>query len=299
MQAPARSTAERIGQLAHARPEIALGSAGAAAPLLAVWAHAPVETEIDGLPQHAVALQLGGSTLVHKWTDGRPAGHRARVGCVTLVPAHRRTRWVIEGPAEVAHVYVDAAALQAAHAAGGGRGSAVPADFFSVDDRPLAGLVVALVRQARAAGAAAPTALEPLARDQLEQRLLQHLLHGYCDGVPPPAPAQRIALTGCTLRRLYTHIEDRLDTPLRLAELASVAHLSADHFLRAFGAAVGCTPGRYVLERRLARAALLLRATRLPAAEIAARVGFRSASHFAAAFRQRRGVSPTAWRALE
>ena len=48
--------------------------------------------------------------------------------------------------------------------------------------------------------------------------------------------------------------------------------------------------------RRMTIARELLRGTRLPLGQVASASGFRSASHFAASFKQRTGVTPSAWR---
>jgi AraC family transcriptional regulator len=66
----------------------------------------------------------------------------------------------------------------------------------------------------------------------------------------------------------------------------------------AFRQAVGVPPHAYVTEQRLAAARhLLLAQPRLTIDDIARRVGFSSASHFATAFRRQTGVSPSAFRA--
>lgn len=64
--------------------------------------------------------------------------------------------------------------------------------------------------------------------------------------------------------------------PLDLSEMARTANCSRFHFLRAFQAAFGETPGRYLAQRRVERAKDLLRATNLTVTEICFRVGFSS-----------------------
>ncbi len=90
MRLTARNAAERISSLAHVEPELLIGSA-AGVPCGAIWSHAPVAVEVQGLEQHALVLHLAGSTLVEKWIDGRHAGHRPRIGSVSLVPAEVRS----------------------------------------------------------------------------------------------------------------------------------------------------------------------------------------------------------------
>ena len=280
-------SAGAIAALSHLEPDLLVGS-GSGPPLAALWSHVAITTPVNRLPQHAIALHLGGSTLVEKWSDGRLVGRGSRIGSVTLVPAWAATQWVIDGPTQVGHLYVDPATL----------GNAVLRDFFAERDDTLATIVRAVLLPARAAAhTAAATPLDPLQRDQIECRVREHLLLHYTDGPRPPQLAAPVALTSHTLRRLFEHIEARLDLPLRLHELAAIARVSDDHFLRAFKSAVGQTPGQYVLERRVARAVQLLERSSLPLAEVARRTGFRGASHFAATFRQRLGVSPRSVRA--
>jgi len=286
--AAARDSPAAIGAIAHQAPELLLHD-GAGVPLAALWRHTAIDAVASGLPQHAVALHLGGCTLVEKWRDGRLVGHRSHIGSVSLVPAQVSTQWVLGGGSRVAHLYVEPAQIARA-AEDSGRPDGIR-DFFAERDEVLA----ALVRVALAA--AAPGASDSLGLDQLRALVVRHLLQRYgIDGRPAVALAA-VTLTTATLRRLYAYIDERLEGELRLAELAAVARLSEDHFLRAFKAAVGQTPHQYVLDCRIARAQDLLARGAPPMAEVARRVGFVSASHFSAAFRRRVGVAPRSWRA--
>lgn len=81
--------------------------------------------------------------------------------------------------------------------------------------------------------------------------------------------------------------------PLDLAALASAAGLSKYHFLRAFTAAYGETPMRYLTRRRIERAQDLLRTANLTVTEVSALVGFDSLGSFTSRFTALVGVSPT------
>ena len=67
-------------------------------------------------------------------------------------------------------------------------------------------------------------------------------------------------------------------------------------FARAFRRRYGRSPGEYLRECRLERAAGLLRDRRLSLADIAARAGFVDQSHFTRSFRRGFGCTPGAWR---
>jgi AraC family transcriptional regulator len=110
------------------------------------------------------------------------------------------------------------------------------------------------------------------------------------DEVPP--------LHGARYSRVITLIEDELDTNLSQAALAEAAGLSSWHFCRAFKAATGIPPHRFVMLRRLARVQQLFRTTKLTLAEIAAACGFSSHAHLTTVFRRELGANPSELRRM-
>ena len=89
----------------------------------------------------------------------------------------------------------------------------------------------------------------------------------------------------------------RYAEPLDVPELARAARLSPAHFSREFARAFGETPHRYLLTRRLERAAALLRTTDRSVADICMTVGLRSVGSFTTSFGRTYGLSPMAYRA--
>ena len=73
--------------------------------------------------------------------------------------------------------------------------------------------------------------------------------------------------------------------------------LSPSHFARAFRAAMGEPPHRYLVRLRIKMARELLEHTRLPVIEVGLRCGFEQTTHFATMFRKMTGLSPRAYRA--
>ena len=102
------------------------------------------------------------------------------------------------------------------------------------------------------------------------------------------------------LRRLL-RAKDRMDAashedwPVR--RLAQVSEVSEAHFARSFKQAFGVPPHRYLLTRRIERATVLLRDTRLSITEIAFQTGWESLGTFGRTFRDITGESPSAIRA--
>jgi AraC-like DNA-binding protein len=88
----------------------------------------------------------------------------------------------------------------------------------------------------------------------------------------------------------------RYAEPLTVRDLARAAGLSPAHFSRAFADAFGAPPHRYLLTRRLERAAALLRTTDWSVTEVCLAVGWTSVGSFTTSFRRVLGTSPTAYR---
>ncbi len=82
-----------------------------------------------------------------------------------------------------------------------------------------------------------------------------------------------------------------------LTELTDRLQISRRSLNRRFREATGRTPVRYLQEVRIDRASAMLRNTNLPIAQIACRVGYDDAAHFATLFRRLTRQSPSAYRA--
>jgi transcriptional regulator GlxA family with amidase domain len=98
------------------------------------------------------------------------------------------------------------------------------------------------------------------------------------------------------LRRVHDHIDLHYADPLTLGELASLVRMSKFHLVRAFRAAYGETPMRYLTRRRIERAQDLLRSANLTVTEVCMLVGFSSLGSFSSRFTELVGESPAAYR---
>lgn len=91
--------------------------------------------------------------------------------------------------------------------------------------------------------------------------------------------------------------DSRYGDGLSVDDLAAAAHLSRAHFSRSFKREFGESPYRYLLTRRLERAATLLRRTDWSVVDICMAVGLTSLGSFTTSFTTAYGVSPAAFRA--
>ncbi|MGW6455292.1 helix-turn-helix transcriptional regulator [Streptomyces sp. NPDC055078] len=85
--------------------------------------------------------------------------------------------------------------------------------------------------------------------------------------------------------------------PLDLDAVAAHAGYSRFHFVRAFKAAYGRTPGQYLSHRRIERAEEMLRTADLSVTEICTLVGFSSLGTFSTRFKKQTGLTPSEYRA--
>jgi transcriptional regulator GlxA family with amidase domain len=89
---------------------------------------------------------------------------------------------------------------------------------------------------------------------------------------------------------------EHLDTDITVDELANRMHMSTRTFARRFVDEVGVSPHRWLTEQRVLHARRLLESTTLPVDDVAARVGFASATLLRHHFNATVGVTPTVYR---
>jgi len=92
-------------------------------------------------------------------------------------------------------------------------------------------------------------------------------------------------------------IENHLDQPIKVADLARVANMSERNFTRRFSAIVGTPPSRFVERIRLEKARTLLEARKSIKA-VAHDVGYRSETAFRSAFEKHYGIAPSMYRSV-
>ncbi|MGA7525114.1 MAG: AraC family transcriptional regulator [Acidobacteriaceae bacterium] len=128
------------------------------------------------------------------------------------------------------------------------------------------------------------------------QWLAAHLLLGPSRGFEWRQSLDNERISDYRLMRVLEYINAHLSDRLDLRVLSREAGISPFHFAALFSKAMGSTPRRHVLNLRMQTAKSMLRETGKSALEIALTCGFRSASHFAAAFRRQFSQSPTEYR---
>ncbi|WP_017904232.1 AraC family transcriptional regulator [Pseudomonas asplenii] len=253
----------------------------------AVWSNHHDAQDYEAPGHHTLSCYLAGGTGTFR--RGHPH-NKGGPDKLCILPAEHQSGWVINGSIRLAHLY------------------------FSQEQFAL-GCVTLLDREPRELQLQEHTFLEDaqqarrfrqlialdwnepaerllgssLGHDLLDHALLNQvgLRHGL---------KLKGGLAAHQRRLLVDYIDNRLDQPLSLGELAGLCALSEYHFARMFRHSFGLPPHQYVLARRLERARNLLRSSAQPLGEIALACGFASASHFTNRFRQALGATPGQYR---
>ncbi|MFI6402135.1 GlxA family transcriptional regulator [Streptomyces sp. NPDC050548] len=115
---------------------------------------------------------------------------------------------------------------------------------------------------------------------------------GQAQYIQQPVPDSGATSTAATRDWALGH----LDEPLALNDLARHAGMSLRTFARRFNDEVGLSPGRWLIQQRVARARDLLEASDLSVDQIAGRVGFATGASLRQHLHAAIGVSPQAYR---
>jgi AraC family transcriptional regulator len=292
LEAVLRDIAGRYEKATGARP--LCFAEGAGGLFAAKWRLPRYRTASVWAPHHLLGYRASGIAAVTRRCCGGEQRKVPVIGSVTFSPGDQSTEWACDAPTEVIHVYIAEDTLRR-FAGAEPDAAAAPhiRDFFAINDPWLARYFGLLDTEWRLYPG------DTLFLRQTEHLLLRHLVRHYSDApaIAGQAGSVRISpLQRSVTRSIEAYIDGHLGADVSLHTLAALAHMSVDHFVRAFRAATGKTPHRFVLDQRLTRAAAMLKAQGASIADIARACGFRSAAHFSVKFRARLGVTPSQYR---
>ena len=220
--------------------------------------------------------------------DGRPVFSGAfDPGMVALIPAGQRPWAVQKGNGRKLHVYLPDRLV--ADATGSSRPAVVAEPWVRRDPSAtvLCGKILSALADAQTGS--------QLLLDAAGLELAVHAAR-YWSERPVETPAGATPLSRRVCKLVIDYMHDRISYDVSLADLAAVAGLSAEHFCRAFRAATGSPPHRYLLGLRMARARDYLGGTKWTISEVAAAVGYDDPSYFARLFRRSTGTAPLVYR---
>lgn len=262
-----------------------LGWSGFDAELVGIGAGAH---RVPAMDAHRVGVHVGAPVAAHCRCDGRRMSRLQSHGDADVIPAGYDGVWSDDADCTILRIAFSNAFAQRTLAELDRRGaSARIRPRFQWRDPRFQHLAWALRAELEA-----PLASDALYAESLCVAMIVRLANGDDSDnssdtkASPPQLARHVAL------RVIDYIEAHLDTRLTLAELAQVAGYSVPHFKALFRATFTVPVHRYVVEKRVERAKLLLLQGRLPANRVALECGFAHASHMASWMKRTLGVTP-------
>lgn len=125
------------------------------------------------------------------------------------------------------------------------------------------------------------------------RQLLDDVLHDACGLV---RQSQQDSAQPICVRRAKQYVYQHLNQKIGVRDVASALNLSASYLSWTFHEEEGVTLKAYIVDQKVEAAKQLLDTTDDPVGDIACRLAFSSASHFADVFRRQTGMTPRAWR---
>ena len=240
--------------------------------------------------EHLVSIQMA-PVEIYQRRGTREDHRRLAPGDVIVTPAGEPKTWQRRGDGELLVVAMAPRVLDTLLQEASGQPTihAGLLDNFGTHDQDIAEIAASLRREVQQ-----PEVGSALFAEAAVRQLGVLLLRRYC--APHAGEEATVRMPAHKLRVARAYVQDHLADDLSVRTLARTVGMSEFHFAHAFRATTGLPPHRYVLEQRLGHAKSLLRDSELPLADIAARVGFSSQSHFSVAFHRHAGITPREFR---
>ena len=131
--------------------------------------------------------------------------------------------------------------------------------------------------------------------EHLMNALSAHLVQKYCN-TRYPFKEYTGGLPSYKLKQSLEYINDNLEEPIKLSDIAKLVNTSQFYFCRLFRESIGISPYQYVLQQRIKKARNLIENSSLSLIDIAYESGFSSQSQMTHHFRKSVGVTPKVYR---
>ena len=95
------------------------------------------------------------------------------------------------------------------------------------------------------------------------------------------------------IRQALRIVEEELETPVRVADLAERCGYSENYFRQVFRESVGMAPNAYINQRKISRAKELMLYSERNVTQIAEQLGYQSIHYFSRLFKKVTGITPT------
>lgn len=100
------------------------------------------------------------------------------------------------------------------------------------------------------------------------------------------------------IRKALKYIRKNLENSLNISQIAFSCGLSNDHFIRLFKKEMNCTPIRFINQKKIEKAQLMLVTDTIPIKEVALSLAFENFSYFNKVFKETTGYTPTQYQSM-
>lgn len=254
------------------------------------WRHGGQRGYLPPMRGHLITATHVGSGMVILMRGGKRVAGQLRRGAVSILPEGCHGVVDFTGERECSQVIVPSLLLRLCAQEAGIETIDDLIERVTIVDTTLFHLVDMLT------SAEEQTSTDAIFREQCAMLICTHVLrrHFVQAGHEQAEAAQGLA--AWQLRRLQEYMQEHLHAPLTLHDLAAQVTLSRHYVCTAFRHSTGFTPYEYLTTLRIGRAKELLVTSRQSISDIAAAVGYGTASAFTASFRRATGTTPSRFR---
>ena len=240
----------------------------------------PGRLSLDGVPANVLMFNVSPVQGLGQKRDGRAFMSDMLSGDMTLLPRGVPSQWEWNSICDRLDVIVSPDVF--------GDGSSLDVvDRFLFRDVEVETICHCLYREVNLASGS-----DRLYIESLMMQLAEVLLRRHSAGSEPIERAPRGGITRPQAKRVLEYVESNLGNEVALRELAGITGLSPHHFARMFKQTIGVSPHRYVMQRRVERAKVMLRSTSASLVDVGLVTGFCGQSHFTSTFHRLVGLTP-------
>lgn len=131
----------------------------------------------------------------------------------------------------------------------------------------------------------------PFALEAESQAIIQLLISRFLAGA-----TSRIPDVDKRLSRVLDYIDDHLHQQISIDALADLTFLSKDHLIRLFKKQMDITPMKYINQKKIEKAQLMMLVDDINIQEISFKLGFENISYFNRLFKKMTGENPTSYK---
>jgi AraC family transcriptional regulator len=236
-----------------------------------------------------VVLLVHVGPAVDVWCKRAGQTHQGRAihGDIDIIPAGTSSVWEVAEPDTTLIIALKADMLhELAASYGRNRANLAIRNRFQVRDLQIEHLAWALLEEAERGNPGGTIFFDGIATALAARLVREHSCFAFETRQPKGRMASR------KLKSVLAYIEEHLSQEISLQDVAEIAGLSVSHFKVLFRRSVGMPAHRYLIQRRIERAASLLRSTTMAIDHVAAEAGFAHQSHLAMHMRRILGQSP-------